>query len=52
VGILDALRGMFLEDEIEKLKATNPEADSIINQLAEAIDRRVDDVAPLSTSYQ
>ncbi len=50
VGLLDALRGMFLDDEIEKLQATNPEADSITKQLMNAIDRRVDDVAPLSTS--
>ncbi len=51
VGLLDALRGMFLDDEIEKLRESNPESNSITERLVDAIDRRVDDVAPPSTSY-
>lgn len=50
VAVLDALRGMFLDDEITKLRATtSPDEQSVLNQLSAAIDLRVDEVAPLST---
>lgn len=51
VAVLDALRGMFLEDEIEKLKKSEADA-LVINQLMSAIDQRVDQVAPLSTKLE
>jgi hypothetical protein len=52
VAVLDALRGMFLDDELEKLTTSNDaSARTIAQQLREAIDRRVDAVAPLSTRY-
>ncbi len=50
VAVLDALRGMFLDDELEKLSATSHEnAGAILAQLKSSIDQRVDEVAPLST---
>ncbi|MDB4742930.1 thioredoxin family protein [Planctomicrobium sp.] len=50
VAVLDALRGMFLEDELEKLKKSKDRsASSILNELMSAVDSRVDQVAPLST---
>ena len=53
VAVLDALRGMFLDDELIKLKTqgTNAEA-SIADQLQTRIDNRVDEVAPLSTTVE
>lgn len=50
VAVLDALRGMFLDDELDKLARTS-DADTaaIVQQLRERIDARVDEVAPLST---
>lgn len=50
VGVLDALRGMFVDDELEKLaQSEDPAAVRLVEQLREAIDARVDEVAPLST---
>ncbi|MCA8999840.1 MAG: hypothetical protein KDA80_22785, partial [Planctomycetaceae bacterium] len=50
VAVLDALRGMFLDDEIEKLTADHSsESAKLASQLRAAIDARVDEVAPLST---
>lgn len=50
VAVLDALRGMFLDDEIEKMTATvDAGTSTILERLKNAIDQRVDEVAPLST---
>jgi hypothetical protein len=49
VAILDALRGMFLDDELDKLTRSDPSSKAIMHRLREAIDQRVDEVAPLST---
>ncbi|MEZ6058472.1 MAG: thioredoxin family protein [Planctomycetaceae bacterium] len=50
VAALDALRGMFLDDEFEKLaQSSNPQEASIIQSLRTRINQRVDEVAPLST---
>ena len=51
VAVLDALRGMFLDDELERLQQSSaPEQQAMASQLRSAIDRRVDEVAPLSTT--
>ncbi|MCA9026615.1 MAG: hypothetical protein KDA86_15520 [Planctomycetaceae bacterium] len=51
VAVLDALRGMFLDDELTKLIATGSEEQVAVAQLLRTnIDSRVDDVAPLSTT--
>jgi hypothetical protein len=51
VATLDALRGMFLDDELEKLEQTgDAAARQLIAKLRTAIDARVDEVAPLTTS--
>lgn len=53
VAVLDAIRGMFLDDEIEKLMATaSPERLEMLSALREAIDRRVDKVAPLTVDVE
>ncbi len=50
VATLDALRGMFLDDELAKLAAAaNQTETALAQQLKSAIDTRVDEVAPLST---
>jgi len=50
VAVLDALRGMFLDDELQKLSAEfPPEGATLLNRLQAAIDERVNQVAPLST---
>lgn len=50
VAILDALRGMFLDDEVEKLKqSASPERQAVLEALIQQVDERVDEVAPLST---
>lgn len=50
VPVLDALRGMFLDDELEKFRqSSDPIAQSLAQQIQSAIDQRVDEVAPLST---
>ena len=49
VAVLDALRGMFLDDEFHKLtKTTSVSEANLLNQLRTAIDHRVNQVAPLS----
>lgn len=51
VAVLDALRGMFLDDELQKLTDSPDERDvSIARRLRNNIDTRVDEVAPLSTT--
>ncbi len=53
VAILDALRGMFLDDELEKIKQDQaPEVAQQFDKLRSAIDVRVEEVAPLSTAVQ
>lgn len=49
VATLDTLRGMFLDDELEKLEQTGPAAAQLVVKLRKAIDARVDEVAPLTT---
>ena len=50
VAVLDALRGMFLEDEITKLKASSKSLEtSMLDDLLNMIDQRVEEVAPLTT---
>ncbi len=50
VATLDALRGMFLDDEFEKLK-DDPDSRTrqIVSRLRANIDHRVDEAAPLTT---
>ncbi len=53
VAVLDALRGMFLDDELEKITATADEkTKTTLTQLKSSIDQRVDEVAPLSTRVE
>lgn len=53
VAVLDALRGMFLDDEIDKLTGSADEQSAAIaDRLKTAIDARVDEVAPLSTKAE
>jgi hypothetical protein len=50
VATLDTLRGMFLDDELEKLKSDpDPQIASVVRRIREAVDTRVDEVAPLTT---
>ena len=50
VATLDTLRGMFLDDELSKLHdSPDPTAAAIAQKLRAAIDKRVDEVAPLTT---
>ncbi|MFO1004828.1 MAG: thioredoxin family protein [Planctomycetaceae bacterium] len=50
VATLDTLRGMFLDDELEKLKSdSNPQVASVVRRIRDAVDSRVDEVAPLTT---
>lgn len=50
VAALDALRGMFLDDELTKLHdSADPATVTLSQKLRAAIDKRVDEVAPLST---
>jgi Thioredoxin-like domain len=50
VATLDALRGMFLDDELDKLTATSdPAMSALIQRIRTAVDTRVDEVAPLTT---
>lgn len=50
VATLDTLRGMFLDDELDKLK-NDPDTQvaSLVRRIREAVDTRVDEVAPLTT---
>ena len=50
VATLDTLRGMFLDDELEKLKGdSDPQVAALVRRINEAVDSRVDEVAPLTT---
>ncbi len=50
VATLDALRGMFLDDEFEKLTAdSDPQMTALIQRIRTAVNTRVDEVAPLTT---
>jgi hypothetical protein len=50
VAVLDALRGLFLDDELEKLETgADAPAAAIARQIRSQIDLRVDEVAPLTT---
>lgn len=50
VATLDTLRGMFLDDELEKLSQTGDSSTaSVVRQIRQAVDQRVDEVAPLTT---
>ncbi|MEW4489903.1 thioredoxin family protein [Thalassoglobus sp. JC818] len=49
VAVLDALRGMFLEDEIDRrVKIAEPESQKVLQSLMSDINQRVQEVAPLS----
>ncbi|RLS58081.1 MAG: hypothetical protein DWH91_03085 [Planctomycetota bacterium] len=50
VATLDTLRGMFLDDELDKLK-DDPDSRTrqVIHRVRTAIDSRVDEAAPLTT---
>ena len=50
VATLDALRGMFLDDEFEKLK-DDPDSRTrqVVDRIFAAINHRVDEAAPLTT---
>ncbi|MBX3438720.1 MAG: hypothetical protein KF861_14595 [Planctomycetaceae bacterium] len=51
VATLDALRGMFLDDELRKLATSlNEDEASLAAKVKAAINVRVDEVAPLSTT--
>ena len=50
VATLDALRGMFLDDEFDKLTAdSDPQMTALIQRIRTAVNHRVDEVAPLTT---
>ncbi len=50
VATLDTLRGMFLDDELDKLKDDpDTQVSSLVRRIREAVDTRVDEVAPLTT---
>ena len=48
MAVLDALRGMVVDDELGRL-VEQPEHAATATQLREALDRRVQQIAPLST---
>ncbi|WP_437191477.1 thioredoxin family protein [Planctomicrobium sp. SH527] len=49
VAVLDALRGLFLDDELQKVESSsNPHEVQVARRLREAIDTRVAEIAPLS----
>ncbi len=51
VAVLDALRGMFLEDEFDRCeREAPPEGRQLLQRLRGAIDARVAEVAPLSVN--
>lgn len=49
VATLDTLRGMFLDDELDKLEQSDSVAAQLAVSLRKAIDARVEEVAPLTT---
>ena len=51
VATLDTLRGMFLDDELDKLAQTDTPSAQLAAALRTAIDSRVEEVAPLTTQY-
>lgn len=51
VAVLDALRGLFLDDELQKVEgSSNPLEVQLAKRLRDAIDTRVAEIAPLSCS--
>lgn len=51
VAALDALRGMFFDDEVAKAQQrADPTESTLLRRLRESIDQRVSEVAPYSTS--
>jgi len=50
VATLDTLRGMFLDDELEKLMESDTASAQLALSLRKAIDARVEEVAPLTTT--
>lgn len=53
VASLDALRGMFLDDEAEHIREHGtPEEQALLDQLIRGVDERVDDVCPISTKIE
>ena len=48
VAVLDTLRGMFLDDELDKFASAGKDQNAWSKQLKDAIDARVEEVAPLS----
>lgn len=52
VAVLDALRGMFLDDELTKLTTVGNDTEAAVaRRLQTNINTRVDEVAPLSTTH-
>ncbi|WP_437188458.1 thioredoxin family protein [Planctomicrobium sp. SH668] len=49
VATLDAIRGMFLDDELQKLEQAEGSEAQLAKQLRKQIDQRVEEVAPLTT---
>jgi thiol-disulfide isomerase/thioredoxin len=53
VATLDSLRGMFLDDELDRLEQSGDKAASnVVKQLRDSLDARVNEVAPLSTKWE
>ncbi len=53
IPVLDALRGMLIDDAIEKIKEqpnADPKQVEILNQLVAQIDNEVDRIAPITTT--
>ncbi|MCA9049466.1 MAG: hypothetical protein KDA89_12105 [Planctomycetaceae bacterium] len=50
VAVLDALRGMVLDDELQRLdESSDQTARAVATQLRDLIDQRIDSIAPLTT---
>lgn len=50
VALLDAVRGMFVDDELDKLAQSGDAKQlEVVNALRSALNRRLDEVAPLAT---
>lgn len=53
VAVLDALRGMVLDDELQKAAAdAGPAETAALNRLRAAVDARVNEIAPLSVRLE